>query len=625
VPKLVARLEDQSREVHSAAVAALANMGPLDVKGTVNVLSPTYNDISLIPECRFLAHFLGGGENGPETLIRWLGKPSRSLDNVTHDEGVEILTIFAETWEVSLEFPNLHDDLERRIAQVVERVHWNSEDLPLLQHHASNLQALHSTHAAAVQNVALSITSKGWISTISQVWLGHALFWLALVFAYPQFPQVQAIFFWNPWVRRILGLGYVGVALAWVPYLRRKLFAPFQESLLSDASLDTFGAQEYFEKSDVNIAALGRILPLREAIPEIKGEIVLEGESGLGKSMFLRSLVKRSRRLTVYLPSEKCAKGVLEAIQAKLHGPAQDPDFLRTLIYGGAIDICIDGLNEVTADTRAKVTEFMESYFKGNILLATQPLEWIPPSTATMYTLQPLSQDKIERFLLTRGKSLPEDATVSGAEYELACVRYLAQAFTEQQPLEELAVAKRILSNPMDLTVVAHMLAHGQEPDLFRLQEQQYKIMAADYARVQVSQFPLSRFSEQIYQRRLKDELALPEVEFLEELQCMERHKMVVIRHSVNAQGTPIKEWQFRHDKIGDFFIVQTFLGENNPKPEQHLGDPRFRGVYFLLAILLPLDAAIALRDLLVEYAADNRDHTVSDAFVQLLRPRKAA
>ncbi|WP_306423246.1 hypothetical protein [Nostoc favosum] len=28
----------------------------------------------------------------------------------------------------------------------------------------------------------------------------HAAFWLALIFAYPKFPQVQAIFFWNRWV-----------------------------------------------------------------------------------------------------------------------------------------------------------------------------------------------------------------------------------------------------------------------------------------------------------------------------------------------------------------------------------------------------------------------------------------
>ncbi|MCP6762507.1 MAG: hypothetical protein NHB32_27985 [Fischerella sp. CENA71] len=44
-----------------------------------------------------------------------------------------------------------------------------------------------------------------------------------------------------------------------------------------------------------------------------------------------------------------------------------------------------------------------------------------------------------------------------------------------------------------------------------------------------------------------------------------------------------------------DFFLVQNFLGQDDEVETRlidHMGDPRFRGVYFLLAILLPLDAA---------------------------------
>ncbi|GAX34601.1 HEAT repeat-containing PBS lyase [Nodularia sp. NIES-3585] len=52
------------------------------------------------------------------------------------------------------------------------------------------------------------------------------------------------------------------------------------------------------------------------------------------------------------------------------------------------------------------------------------------------------------------------------------------------------------------------------------------------------------------------------------------------------------------------------------------MSDPRFRGVYFLLATLLPLDAAKELREALIQYAADTKDNTVSNTFVQLLRSR---
>lgn len=59
--------------------------------------------------------------------------------------------------------------------------------------------------------------------------------------------------------------------------------------------------------------------------------------------MFLRHLPGTSSRTIVYLPAQKCDKGVIEAIQNKLHGQAQDAGFLKNLIYSGAIDICIDG------------------------------------------------------------------------------------------------------------------------------------------------------------------------------------------------------------------------------------------------------------------------------------------
>jgi hypothetical protein len=57
----------------------------------------------------------------------------------------------------------------------------------------------------------------------------------------------------------------------------------------------------------------------------------------------------------------------------------------------------------------------------------------------------------------------------------------------------------------------------------------------------------------------------------------------------------------------------------------EHMGDPRFRGVYFLLALLLEPEHARQLRDQLVVRAAKTRDHTVSDEFVTLLEVRREA
>ena len=145
----------------------------------------------------------------------------------------------------------------------------------------------------------------------------------------------------------------------------------------------------------------------------------------------------------------------------------------------------------------------------------------------------------------------------------------------------------------MDLTVVALMLSQGKTPDLFRLQEQQYNQMAEAFLHEWKYEFPLKRFSQAVYQMRLNDENALPAGQFLQELQALadKQYKMVVSRQSWDTEGKVKKEWYFRHDKIMDFFLVQHFLGEGTQAETwliDHMGDPRFRGVYTKSGLAIP-------------------------------------
>ncbi|MEH2067409.1 MAG: HEAT repeat domain-containing protein [Nostoc sp.] len=616
--------------VRSSAAEALGKIELLNLNNIALILdSIYYAGQSEFAQWRFFTYFLGGGTDEVKTLLTWLGfpKPKTVPASLSHDRGDKTLKIFAQAWEPSRDLARLQQDLAKQIAVVARKVSWQSQDIVILETHYNNLKNTGYNEADSLQSVIVNLKGWQWFFNARMMILIHATFWLALIFAYPKFPQVQAIFFWNPWVRRILGVGYVGFLLAWIPFFRRKLFEPFKPSLLADAGLDNFNPQTYFPESKVKVPSAEEPQAITQMLPSIAGQIVLEGDSGLGKSMFLRHLVKTSPRIVVYLPARKCDKGVIEAIQAKLHGQAQDADFLKNLIYSGALDICIDGLNEVTADTRAKICQFVESYFRGNIIMTTQPLEWTPPSTAKIYKLQPLEQAQIQQFLISRQPRLPKDAKVQGNNYEQACTNYLATALSNQQSPEELTPNQRVLSNPMDLTVVALMISQGEYPDLFHLQQQQYNLMAAEYLQEWNQEFPLKKFSDAVYQMRLKDEQALPADEFYQVLQSLEdeKYKMVVSRQWQNEEGAAKREWLFRHDKIMDFFLVQNFLGEKDEAKNRlidHMGDSRFRGVYFLLVNLLPLDAAKELKEKLVQYAADTKDHTVSDTFVQLLRPR---
>ncbi|MEH2103460.1 MAG: HEAT repeat domain-containing protein, partial [Nostoc sp.] len=724
-------LKDQSveTEVRSSAAEALEKTRKLESDEIVIILNNVYYDgQSKIEDWRFLTYFLGGGTEPVKTLLQSLGEPQEKDDYLKHFHCQKILQFFLKTWNESQELAGLREDLANQIAAVTNKSSCKWQDIQLLQSHYNNLQTAGFPQADTVKSKIDTLEFQNRFLLFAKVILIHLAIWLTLILSYPKLTQFLAPLFWNPWVRIILGFGYIGLLLTWVPWLRCRLLQPFKPLLLADAGLDNFIEQSYFAESYVKVprsnalplSADNRILttrweeangrqgkyvgqgsnprslqllhyavaaylavrrfanamtnrflqkkvqpetnstdnitpevqPITQALPTLQGQIVLEGDSGLGKSMFLRYLVNNSQHIFVYLPAQKCDRGVIEAIYAKLCGQVQDAKFLKNLIYSGALDICIDGLNEVTADTRAKISQFAESYFRGNMIMTTQPIEWIPPSTAKKYELQPLQRQQIQQFLLSRHwvsevsrdenlSRLRREALISppsligkGAgglgsttEYEQACSKYLAEAFNEQQSPEDLAAAKRILSNPMDLTLVALMLSQEQQPNLFRLQEQQYQLMAAEYLRKWQHEFPLKKFSQAVYQMRLNDESIIPAEKFKPELTSLEdeKYKMAISRQWENDKGEAQKCWYFRHDKIMEFFLVQNFLGGGEAVEErvnQHINDPRFRGVYLLLANLLPLDAALGLRERIIEYAANSKDHTLSDKFVQLLQLR---
>ena len=625
-------LQDKTQDptVRGGAAVALSKLEKLSLDNVVSVLNVVYEGDALVDQWRFYSYFLSGGDEDVKRLLQWVGKPKELPAQLTHDAGKQTLEAFEKAWNPSEKLPDLRQDLAIKIVSVTKMVTWQPNDIVLLQGHFSRLKSAKYDEADSIQAVITNLEGWKWVFVAWRIILAHIAFWLALIFFYPKYAWIQAVFFWNPWVRNILGLGYVSFLLTWLPFLRHKLFEPFKIPFLSDAGLRNFNPDAYFPNSDVSLKGTDDQQPITVIFPSIQGQQILEGDSGLGKTMFLRHLLTQSKRIVVYLPATKCAEGVIEAIQKKLHGDEiKDPKFLQSLIYSGAIDICIDGLNEVNPDTRAKITQFVESHFKGNILMTTQPLEWTPPSTAKTYVIQPLRLEQIDRYLTSRQPFLPKSAIVQADAYEQACHNFLKTLLGDKTSLspEERKTAQAILSNPMELTLAAWMLAGGIQPDLFNLREQQYKLMADEYQTIQKHDFPLKKFSEAVYQRWLTDDKSLPANDFYNELLCMEdeKYRMVVRRQWQDAKGEVQKEWFFRHDKIAEFFIVQTFLGESKEakkRLKQHINDSRFRGVYFLLATLLPLDAAQHLREDLIQNAVDTSDHTVSDNFVRLLRSR---
>ena len=623
-------LIDPNPAVRSAVAHALMDLGPFELSLTPSILINRYYNISLTGELRFLAHLLGGGDDNVEVFLAWLGLPgTTSPSNTRVDnrrDALQILTVFENAWPATGPHALLRRDVAYQVGKFITNNTWPEEAVHRrLTNFAGQLdEADFTSEATAIGEKVRELNSTNWLSPVLFFFFAHMIIWASLLFLYPKFPLVQAYFFWTPWVRRWCGLLYVEFLLTFVPILRRKLFAPFKDSLREDARIAEFDSKNYFGHAVVKTSD-DREDRISSALSRLRGRIVLLGASGLGKTAFLRHFVSLQDTLIVFLIAADCSKGVRHAIQSKLMGVARDDNYLRKLIYAGALNVIIDGLNEAPPDTRAAITNFVKENPHCSVLLATQPFGSPLPANCKVYEMQPFTESQIAEYLTGRFATLPQNPTLTKDTFEARCERYLRSALSDSLPDEQRRAVRDVLSNPMDLTVVSHVLASGKNPDLFKLQEQYYFLMAEYYETNSPGNmaFPKATFSEYIYAMHLQDKLVFPAGEFLAELTAMEAKKMVVRYYKPQATKETPPLWVFRHAKIMDYFLVNALLGQDNLRPTKHRDDPRFHGALLQLANLLPLDKAEALERELINYAANTKNHSVSDDFVNALNSRR--
>lgn len=557
------------------------------------------------------------------SLIKWIGCPRATPHTLNQHEGKLVLNIF-RSWEESLKStPLLRAEVLDAIPNIVRVTDdWTTTDLDVLTWALEFVEDYDGAGQETIRSKIESLRGIQWFGNISLGILIHAMMWSILIFLYPKSPSIQAMFFWNKHVRRWAGLGYVNFLITWIPFLRERLFLPFKESLTADAALDQFEKIQYFESSRIFDPIKEETLSLKGFGDDWDGQKIIEGRSGLGKSMFLRNLTRQNRRITAFLPVAKCNEGIVQAIQEKLHGIAKDEKFLQQLIYAGAIDVLIDGLNEISAETRGNIVAEVERFFRGNLLITTQPMEWRPPSTARTYTLEPLNKEQIKEFL-TSIYSTSRASQNDKETYQSDCEAYLEKMLGDGLTEEERESHLLILSNPMDLSVVAELIASGESPNLLSLQEQLFVKVQEEYERRSNKKFPLQAFSKAAYEMRVEDRAEIEVEGFDQEIKVLEEKRLVISRQTETLQGEPKQEWVFRHDKIQEFFIVQHFMENLEVLMDEHWGEARFQGVYLLLATKLPYEQAMKLRESLIQQAVDTQDHSLSDQFIKLINTRK--
>jgi len=106
------------------------------------------------------------------------------------------------------------------------------------------------------------------------------------------------------------------------------------------------------------------------------------------------------------------------------------------------------------------------------VVLTTQPIAWEPPQAGATrrFELQPLDREQIAEFLLSCRPRI-EEFVLGGNAYVAACRAFLDSTLSPALGAEERRANLVVLSNPMDLTLVAELIAAGEPPTLARLVE----------------------------------------------------------------------------------------------------------------------------------------------------------
>ena len=304
--------------------------------------------------------------NQTDLRVTWLtSRDEKSRSDVTKLNRTQARSLYLENSSTAFALMGDLPNARRQVAQVAAdlvRAQASIErgDRNLILDLRDQIKNGFPDQARSLNDALKSDEQRNWFQRTLVFGCAHAAFWLLLIFVYPHSLMVQAIFFWNKWIRRMFGLGYVGLAITLIPLFRRRLFEPFRESLIPLQFVEGFNTASYFDQSEVTEETKGnqpaKRQSLRDAIGKVKGQIVLKGQSGLGKTLLLQQLASKSTRTLVFLRATDCTNGVVAAIQRRLQGQAQDETYLRTLIFAGALDVLIDGLNEASPEARSRIS-----------------------------------------------------------------------------------------------------------------------------------------------------------------------------------------------------------------------------------------------------------------------------
>jgi len=455
---------------------------------------------------------------------------------------------------------------------------------------------------------------------------GHFVLWLLLLLTvYPRSEKFRRVVIFTPFWRNVLGAFYTQLLIVMFAPLRRWLFRPLTLTAQQKDPLD-FDESSFYPKlriSRIHTAENLQLPPRRkppvswDVLYGIDGLVELRGASGLGKTSILKALAHQAQlegRTYLFLRASDCKNGVINRILADLDFK-ESSAFVERMLEDGAIDLFIDALNEASPDTITKIEDFCKESGRrgGRIVVTTQPNTWKCPPHAAQFEVQELDMAELGKFLESQW-SIVARPGLTEETYRGEVNQFVAALVDRVRDRE-------VLRNPMDLALVAMLLARDQRPNVHGLRDQVFGEVAVEYERdTQGARFPfgpLAAVATAVLDGYPFLDTAAVKID-RRALELLAERKLVIKRG---------ENYMFRHVTITVYLVARQV---HTHVPSELLTAERckilqFHDVYRRLAESISLEAADEMVATLRDRGRENGDRTLDTEIQDIIDQRRAA
>ena len=199
------------------------------------------------------------------------------------------------------------------------------------------------------------------------------LFWLSCLALAPYFRPAHLLLM-NPYIRGLASFGVVPILLTVAPPVKRHLFRRYRRNMIADPDLRRSSEQYVVPEASFEARTF-----LRSLADDDRRAVVIHGQSGIGKSAFLRYLAhacadpSACESVPVLIDLSLFGGRPKDAVVSRLerYGELTDERLVKAFLDQGGFLCLFDGVNEVSEESSKEIAQFVDTARERNYACLT--------------------------------------------------------------------------------------------------------------------------------------------------------------------------------------------------------------------------------------------------------------